>query len=131
MDKQLGRVAPLTPGVVPGRDELVRKDCDVTGLAAASALLRVRRVAVDRMPLAVDPDIRAAVRGVAGRLPDHGLAFPVPPGRGDDDGGGLEVDAVVAGLEQDVRTLGEEFLEKNTSFTLVCFLTEELPTLAF
>jgi len=112
VDEQLGGVAPLTPSVVPGGDELVRKDGDVTGLAATAALLSVRRVAVDGMPLAVDPDIRVAVRRVARRFPDHGLAFPVPPGRGDDDGGGLEVDPVVAGLEQSVGALGERFLEK-------------------
>ena len=80
VDEQLGGVTPLTPGVVPGRDELVRKHSDVTGLSAAATLLRVRSVAIDGMPLAVDPDIRDPVRGVAGRFPDHGLALPVSPG---------------------------------------------------
>jgi hypothetical protein len=63
------------------------KDCDVTGLATASALLGVGSVSIDGMPLAVNPEIRVPVRVVAGGFPDDRLALAVAPGRRDDDGG--------------------------------------------
>lgn len=107
MDKQLCWVTPLPPRLIPSSDELVREDSDVTGLAAALALLRIRSISVDRVPEAVYPDIRVPVRVIAGRLTDDSLAFAVSPCRGYDDGGGLEEDAMVGGLEEDVRPFGE------------------------
>ena len=112
VNKKLCWVSPLPPSIVPGRYELVREDCDVTWLAAASTLLCVWSLSVDRMFVTVDPDVGPAVGCVTIGFPDDRLALSVSPGGRNDDGGRLEEGSVLGGLVQHVGTLVEKFLQK-------------------
>jgi hypothetical protein len=113
MDKELGRITPQPPSVIPGSNKLGWEHSNVPWLSATPALLGIRSFPIEGMLVAVYPDVGGSVGCVGVRFPDDGLALSVAPRGRDDDGGGLEEDSAVGGLVEHVGAFVEEFLKGN------------------